>query len=124
MLIRKILMITRRSLRAPISALMLAVAASPCAVLAGGDDVAPPERYEREDRYTYREYVPPPQPRTVYVIIRERPVPRLVYAAPAGGYYCIEGGRRVMIHQPCYTTLPRRYVSYGYRGHAGGRYCY
>src|SRR3954469_13268646 len=100
-------MTTKHSLLGPISALILASTCLPGALFAGGDE-APVERYEREDRRVERDYVPEyreyreyrPQPRTVYIIIKERPVRRLVYAAPAGGYYCIEGGRRVIVREP------------------------
>jgi len=117
-------MTTQRSLLAPISVLILATTCFPGAVFAGGDE-APVERYEREDRYVEREYVPEyrPQPRTVYIIIKERPLPRLVYAAPVGGYHCIEGGRRVIVRQPCYTSHLPRYASYGYRGRIGAPHC-
>ena len=118
-------MTTKRPLLAPFLALILASTCFPGAAFAGGDE-APVDRYEREDRRVEREYVPEyrPQPRTVYIIIKERPVRRLVYAAPAGGYYCIEGGRRVIVRQPCYTSLPPRYPSYWYRGRIGGTHCY
>jgi hypothetical protein len=116
---------TKRSFLGPFSALIVASSCLPGAVFAGGDE-APVDRYEREDRPMEREYVPEyrPQPRTVYIIIKERPVRRLVYAAPVGGYYCIDGGRRVIVRQPCYTSFPPRYVSYGYRGRSGGPHCY
>jgi len=119
-------MTTKRSLLASLSALILATASFPAASFAGGDDVAPVERYDREDRYVEREYVPEcrPQPRTVYIIIKERPVRRVVYAAPAGGYYRFEGSRRVIVREPCYTSLPPRYVTYGYRGRFAGPHCY
>jgi hypothetical protein len=124
---------TKRSplgLIGPVSALILASACFPGAVPARGD-VGPVERYEREDRREEREYVPEyreyrPEPRTVYIIIRECPIRRLVYAAPVGGYYCIEDGRRVVVREPCYTSLPPRYLSYGYgyRGRIGAPHRY
>ena len=108
------------SFLAPVSALILAVASFSGGAFAG-ENVVPLERYEREER----EYVPEyrPQPRTVYIIIKERPAPCIVYPAPAYGYR-IESRPRVIVREPRYALLPPRHFSYGYPARIGprGRY--
>src|SRR5215203_5089186 len=101
------------SFLAPVSALLLVGACLPVAAF-GGENVVPLERYEREDRHVEREYVPEyrPQSRTVYIVIKERPAPCVVYQAPIGGYYRAESGRRLIVREPCYAALPPRHLSY------------
>jgi hypothetical protein len=47
--------------------------------------------------------------RTLYFIERNRPVRRVVYVNPGGGYYRIIGGRRVVVRDRYYTSYPSRY---------------
>ena len=47
--------------------------------------------------------------RTIYVIERERPVQRVVYVSPGGGYYRIVEGRRDYVRGRYYTSYPSRY---------------
>ena len=47
--------------------------------------------------------------RTVYVIERDRPVRRVVYVSPGGGYYRVIDGRRSYLSGRYYTSYPSRY---------------
>jgi hypothetical protein len=47
--------------------------------------------------------------RTIYVIEHHRPVRRVVYVNPGGGYYRYIGGRRVVVRERYYTSYPSRY---------------
>ena len=109
---------TKRSFLAPVSALILAVTSFSGGAFAG-ENVVPLERYEREEREPeYR-----PQPRTVYIIIKERPAPCIVYPAPTYGYH-IGSRPRVIVREPRYALVPPRHYSYGYPARIGprGRY--
>jgi hypothetical protein len=112
----------RPSLLAPV---LLASTCLATSVFAG-EATVPLERYEREERHVYREYVPEyrPQPRTVYVIIEQRPVPCVVYPAVTGGYYRIHGGRRMIVREPVYASLQHWHHSRGHHGRMGTRIRY
>ena len=98
---------------APIfSALILAIITTCPREASAGEDVVPLERYEREERRVQREYVPAPPPRTVYIVIKERPAPRIVYSAPLVGYRCIESRPRVLVRESCYPSVPSRHIAY------------
>jgi len=47
--------------------------------------------------------------RSLYFIERNRPVKRVVYINPGGGYYRVIGGRRVVVRERYYTSYPSRY---------------
>ena len=110
------------SLLAPIAASILTSASFAPSTFAG-EDIVPLERYEREERRVYREPVVEyrAQPRTVYVIIKERPVQHIVHAAPAVRYYRYESAPRVIAREACYGALPSRYPSSVYHRRIGAR---
>src|SRR5688572_21505100 len=109
----------------PFSALVIASACFSGSVFAG-EDVVPLERYEREERGVYREYVPVyrRQPRTVTIIVRERPVQHIVYGAPVGGYYRIDPCPKLIVRDPCYAPVPSRYFAGGHHARIGTRIRY
>jgi hypothetical protein len=47
--------------------------------------------------------------RTIYVIERGRPVRRVVYASPGGGYYRVIDGRRSTVRGRTFTSYPSKY---------------
>lgn len=60
------------------------------------------DRYRGHDRHRHRT-------KTLYFIERDRPVRRVVYVNPGGGYYRIVNGRRVVVRERYYTSYPSRY---------------
>jgi hypothetical protein len=101
---------------------MISSACLPGSVFAG-DDYVPLERYERAERRVYREYVPE-QPRSVRIIVTERPLPRIVCAPPVVAYHRIVPAPRLIVGSPCYTPVPSRYHAGGYHARIGTRIRY
>jgi hypothetical protein len=63
------------------------------------------EYYDKKwNKHGYRD-----RSRTIYVIERNRPVRRVVYVSPGGGYYRIVDGRRRYVSGRYYTSYPSRY---------------
>lgn len=47
--------------------------------------------------------------RVIYVVENRRPVRRVVYGGPGGGYYRVVDGRRAYVRGRYYTSYPSRY---------------
>ena len=67
------------------------------------------ERRDDRDHDHDRGYSERSRSRTVYVVQNNRPVRRVVYVNPGGGYYYLAGGRRVILRDRYYTSYPSRY---------------
>ena len=75
--------------------------------------------HDRHDHYRERH-----RTRKLYIIERGRPVERVVYINPGGGYYRVINGRRVVVRERYYTSYPSRYYYPDGRRRVGIRFSF